>query len=383
MSILTEAIQDNAYFKAAIRGLSGSGKSFTAANWAIGLHKYIGSNKPIAYWDTEAALPYLLPHFKHNGIKVLELRSRAFKDSKEFFKEAQEHCDIAIIDSVTHLWEDLLESYQRAKNLKRIAFHHWGIIKPMWRNNMLHYILDSKLHLIVCGRLSDIFQYIEVDGETVLATVGSKMTAEKSTEYEPSLTVEMEKFTISDEELKKMARALKEGAPVKALNKVSRYRMTIIKDRANVLSGKIFVFEPSPGGFIEPDNMPFDAIKPHLEALNIGVEARPVTDRTSEDVFEDNDFNVAEYNRQRNIILENIKSEFTIRFTNSAVDRQEKVRLVKEVFGTASWTAIESMSLEELQNGYDKLMAIFYPNREDNNESGMEDGDRTDDTEEV
>ena len=43
------------YFKAAFEGEPGTGKSWTAALVAIGLHKKINSKKPIVLIDTEKA----------------------------------------------------------------------------------------------------------------------------------------------------------------------------------------------------------------------------------------------------------------------------------------------------------------------------------------
>ena len=40
------------YFKAAFEGFAGSGKTYTAALVAIGLHKKIQSKKPVVIFDT-------------------------------------------------------------------------------------------------------------------------------------------------------------------------------------------------------------------------------------------------------------------------------------------------------------------------------------------
>ena len=59
------------YFKAAFQGFAGSGKTYTAAQVAVGLHKRIGSKKPIVIFDTEQASKFLKPLFAEAGIEGL------------------------------------------------------------------------------------------------------------------------------------------------------------------------------------------------------------------------------------------------------------------------------------------------------------------------
>jgi hypothetical protein len=360
MGLLNKAQLDNSRFKAAVRGASGSGKTWWATAVAIGLHKHLGSTKPIAFWDTENALSYVLPHFKHNGIEVVELKARAFKFVDEFFDEAEASCDIAIVDSITHLWEDLVQSYLRKRNRDKMAVWDWGKVKPEWREGMLNRIINTPLHFIACGRISDIFEYVEVDGEKVLTTTGSKMSAEKNTEYEPSLTVELEKFTMTEDELKAAARAQKGGIPnLKLVRKASRFRMTVIKDRANVLGG-VYEFEPYPGEYIGPGNDIWTAVKPFCEALNIGGAHKGVNlTIDSQAMFDSPDTSWQERERQRTICLEEIEAELKRNFSTKAEDKRGMIDFLKATFGTAAWTAIQALPLDVLKEKRDKVMAAF------------------------
>ena len=63
MSILKKAENKMAYAKVGLYGTAGSGKTRTAVEIAIGLHKAIGSTKPIAAFDTEPAFSFVLPLF--------------------------------------------------------------------------------------------------------------------------------------------------------------------------------------------------------------------------------------------------------------------------------------------------------------------------------
>ena len=68
------------YFKAALEGFAGSGKTYTAALIAIGIHKRIKSNKPIVMFDTEKAAKFLKPLFAEAGIELLVRESKSFAD---------------------------------------------------------------------------------------------------------------------------------------------------------------------------------------------------------------------------------------------------------------------------------------------------------------
>ena len=71
MGMFQKAKNEQAYLKCAIQGFAGSGKSFSAAMIAIGLHSYINSKKPVMFMDTETGSDYLLKHFDGSRIPVM------------------------------------------------------------------------------------------------------------------------------------------------------------------------------------------------------------------------------------------------------------------------------------------------------------------------
>src|SRR6266545_8147780 len=91
------------YLKIAFEGFAGTGKTFTMAQVAAGLHKRIGSTKPIVIFDTEEAAKFLKPFFREQGIPVLHKRSRSLADLRETMRRCQAGAsDILMIDSITH-----------------------------------------------------------------------------------------------------------------------------------------------------------------------------------------------------------------------------------------------------------------------------------------
>ena len=99
MSILKPATNKMAYAKVGLYGTAGAGKTRTATEVAIGLHKAIGSKKPIAAFDTEPAFSFVLPHFQKAGIELLIAdESRALADLMTFMASSQ------IVSSSWAIW---------------------------------------------------------------------------------------------------------------------------------------------------------------------------------------------------------------------------------------------------------------------------------------
>jgi len=193
MSIFKTGELEMAFLKMGMYGGAGSGKTFTASDIAIGLHAFAKAKKPIYFLDTETGSDFVLDKFKDAKIKLLVAKSRAFKDLVAGVDEAEKKGSIIIIDSITHFWNELMDAYQKKHNLSRITLRHWIPLKQTWREFTEKFV-NSKLHIIMCGRVGDVWEDVE-DEEGVLETkrTGTKMKAEVETAFEPSLLVELVK----------------------------------------------------------------------------------------------------------------------------------------------------------------------------------------------
>ncbi len=126
MSIFHKAENTQAKLKAGFMGFQGSGKTHTSTLIMIGLvarMKELGlelGDKPVFFLDSETGSDWVTPMFEGVGIELFVSKSQRFADLEPAIKEATQNGAGLIIDSATHYWRDLCESYQ-AKKAKRIG----------------------------------------------------------------------------------------------------------------------------------------------------------------------------------------------------------------------------------------------------------------------
>jgi len=338
MGILKPASNRMAYAKVGLYGTAGSGKTRTATEIAIGLHKAIGSKKPVVVFDTEPAFSFVLPLFKAAGIELLIAdESRALADLMRFMDEAEAAADIAIIDSITHVWRDAQESYlSRLNNYRKrdgkkpllaLEFQHWRPIKAAWAE-FTDRFLASKMHVIVCGRSGQVYEYQDKDdgsGKKELISTGTRMATEKELGYEPSLLIEM----IADRD---------DGRIINTA--------LVQKDRSDTLNGREL-------------RMPkFADFEPHFRALNIGGEHfGSMQAKDSQALFVDaEEGGWDREKRQREIYAEEIQGLLTKRWPGqTAADKAAKMDALEAVLSTRSWTKVESTPSDKLRQAFAEL----------------------------
>lgn len=345
MSMLKKA-NKMAYAKVGIYGDTGSGKSRTAAEIAIGLIKQHKLEKPIGIFDTEPAWSWLLPVIEKAGLPepFVYDQSRAFRDLMAWVAEAKDACSVLIVDSITHVWRDLqvsclarINESRRSYNkrpLGSLEFQHWGPIKEQWAE-LTDEFLSSKVHFIICGRAGSIYEFQAKDdgsGKKELITVGTKMATEKEMGYEPSLLIEMLK-DLDD------GRIINTGM--------------IQKDRADKLNGKMIPF---------PN---FEKLRPHFDMLTIGGEHfGSMRSRDSRAVFEDvADGNFDSDMKRKEVALDQIKEELCKHHgygqeketkANKAATLEQVTKCVRPE-GTRSWTDLESFRAADVIKVRDAL----------------------------
>jgi len=320
------------YFKAAFEGFAGSGKTYTAALVAAGLHKRIKSKNPVVIFDTEKAAKFLKTLFAKAKIEVLVRESRSLADLKETMKRMSEGVgDVLIIDSISHIWENFLEAYKKRVNRTQLQFQDWGIIKPTWKTEFSDPFVNDPYHIIMCGRAGYEYEN-EINPDTKKREIyksGIKMKVEGETAYEPDILVLMEQF----EEVI--------GNDKKIWNEA-----TIIKDRSTILHGKTF-------------RMPtYETFAPAIEIMMenpISKETVIVPEQSAAVLFKTEE-EKTEWKKERDRWLEEIDGLMN-RIAPASVgkDRQLKLELFDKVFGTTSETFMRELSPGLLKEGFKRL----------------------------
>jgi hypothetical protein len=313
--IFHESRPQSAFVKMGIYGEAGTGKTFTSTRVVIGLHHYIKSTQPVFFMDTETGSDFVRDKIsKETGLKMQIAKTRAFADLLTAIDEMPKGA-ILVIDSITHYWNELVESYLKKNQKTRLSLKDWQPIKATWREYADRFV-NSPLHIIVAGRSADKWGEVEdEDGAKELKKIGTKMRAETEFSYEPSLLVEMELIQAS---------AKIGGALI--------HRGHVRKDRFDIINGSHF------------DNPGFEAFLPHIQLLNLGGEHLAIeTERNSEAIFDDP--NVGEKRAlNKEILCEKITNEIKKLFPGQTEkDKASRIALLEEVFGTNSWTEISTL----------------------------------------
>lgn len=334
MALFKPAEVTSAYLKMGLLGFQGSGKTKTAAKVAIGLVQHMRklgvpyADKPALFLDTETGSDWVIPDFKAAGIELQAAKTRAFSDLLEAPGEAERNGSVLIIDSITHFWKELTESYMRKKNRTRLQFEDWGYLKTEWGKFTDRYV-NSSAHIILAGRAGFEYDYStdEESGKKNLEKTGVKMKAEGEMGYEPSLLVLMERH--QDIQGNKVARVWRTAS--------------VLKDRSTLLDGQEF---EDPG---------FAEFLPHIQMLNLGGRQLGVdTSRTSDHLIKHDKRDWQPV--QRKIVLDEIQNLMVLHIPGqAAADKQRKVGLLRQYFA-AGWVEMEEvMPLAKLREGYDAL----------------------------
>lgn len=337
------------HLKAGFLGFNKSGKTYTAALLAVGTRKEKKLTGNVMMFDTEPAAQFIAPMVrKETGKDLIGFQSRSLADACEFIREAiKAKASVLIIDSVTHIWREVCDSYlaqinkkaedrakaigQQPKKRTRLEFQDWGPIKSKWAEFSDLYV-NSPIDIIICGRAGYEYDYEDREdgsGKDLVKT-GVKMKTEGEFGFEPSLLIQMERVQVD---------------ALGNLQNVLTHRATIIGDRFGAIDGKVC------------DNPTFEFFAPHIKLLTPGASVSVnTTNQTDHGIDKAGDAEFAAERKARAILSEEIKGLLTSNFPGqSAESKKETADALFASFGTRSWTAIESTDSVKLRDGLDKL----------------------------
>lgn len=333
--IFTQATKTQTALKAGILGFAGTGKTFTATMLAIGLSKRLNDGLPIAFFDTESGSDYLLDLIESEGLpRPLQAKTNAFVDLIAGTRQLASKSSILIVDSITAVWNELKESYKKKLKVGKFKFHHWDQIKGAW-SDWPTLFLNSPLHIIICGRAG--FEYDfkdDEEGDSELVKVGTKMKVESEFGFEPSLLLEMVRIRAGNEP-----------------GSGWLHQAVVLKDRTNTINGKVFAFNG--GAYKKGDYLKvFKVFEPVLDKLAIGGTQLAVdSSRNSQAMFDGAGNSEWARRKQRAAVAEEeitgvLAAVYPGQDAKSKAIRQA---ILKDLFDTYSWSAIQAKPLELLE----------------------------------
>lgn len=338
MPLLQTLGQGQGYLKAGLLGFAKSGKTHTATLIAIGVRRAFKLKGPIAFFDTESGSEYVAPMVrKETGAELVGVKGRAFPTLLKVGEECVEAgVSVLIVDSVTHVWRSLCDSYLAGVNEWRskkgwntktgLEFQDWGKLKAQWAQ-WADFYLNSPLHIIICGRAG--YEYDmeknEETGKKELIKTGTKMKTESEFGFEPSLLIEMERINVPDGQ---------GGWNM-------RREATVIGDRYNVIDGRTF------------QNPTFEHFKPHIELLNPSSHSAVDTANPPMSVSEDGDPDWTREKKTREILCDEIQGALQSggMAGQSGEDKKNRADLLHDCFGVRGWSAITTMPSAKLRDG--------------------------------
>jgi hypothetical protein len=337
-------------FKMSFEGFAGGGKTLTMCLIALALWEEEGRKKTVLLQDTERSAKFIVPFFREYGLiegqNFFVTPSRSLIDFLNILELANKHRSIFMIDTVTHLHEEMLRQFS-AEEKRAVKYPGDAmILKPMWKEKFATPFTEAQnSHILFTGRAA--WEYtMSVNEETQKKEFGPhavKMRGDNEIAYEPDVVVLMER----------MQDIGKEGV-------VTYRRASILKDRSRLIDGKSFEFwpqDPEPGKLWDYRPV-WNCFKPVYQYLASGnaVEERKIPEPTPMGPLFARGNAEAFWERRRQVdaLLEEIDGVYAQWIPGSGgMEKQLRSIIFNVQFNTRSKSALAERSPDELKRGLD------------------------------
>jgi hypothetical protein len=320
------------YFKASFEGFAGSGKSYTMGLVARGIWQREGGKPVLVMIDTEESSKFLLPLFEEVGLvegkHMFVSRSRSLVDFRRILTLAEEEHAVLLIDSLTHIHEEMVRQYLRDHRRQHLTVKDHLVLKPFWKEHFAIPFVRAHCHVLFSGRATWEYEP-DRDGETGEAREfyksGVRMRGDNETAFEPDMTVLMTR---------------RQGVNGRAL-RVWREAL-IMKSRYSPLDGKVL------------KNPTFEDFEPVYRFVMTGEHDRaPGAETPMSGLFSDPAQSSSIRRRHIEVLLGELKGLYDSYLPGTgARERKLKADIAFVAFGRRSWEALERLPLEELEMGY-------------------------------
>jgi len=335
--------------KLGLMGEQGTGKTATSGLYLAALSVLHHDRAPICVTDPELGWQFLNPViFQQEKIQLIQRTVPTFKAMLRDIDFAEREGCSAYAVELGKIWIEIVKTLQKKDP------SGWGMqLRSMWDDFVARF-LNSPLHCVVLGRIQDIVEDIEHNGDIKTVKVGEGMKAggqKNNFGYEPHLVLRM---TLEIRpRVKKGKRFEDEGRYV--------HRCQATKDRTWALNGKTFrwpdraVYRPGDFKYV------WESLAPHFNAVQRTMDIVKI-DRhaSSEDLIEDNgNSEYFEARDHRNAVQGEIKAYFDQWFGGRGKDDNAiRLAVADVIFGVKSPDARDRLKIDKLERGLRILQAF-------------------------
>lgn len=332
----SDLVAGNRFVKAAFGGFAGAGKSRTASEFVIGAYRDLAYTKPILVLDNEKGSRFLIPAFRKAGIPARLKDTTSLDDVLTALDLlASGETEFLFIDSLTKVWYRYVREYLSKNRKTFMQLDDWGKLLPKWQETFSDAFVAAQGSIVFTGRGGFSYEKEEDQKDEQGRVIkkgsyvksGVKMKLSGETPFEPDLNVWMEQ----EQEMTSDGVVVWRDAQ-------------IMKDRSGLIDGKIF------------KNPTYADFQPFVRYL-VDVPAGAVAgESSSRNLAPGENYDNYARRTEKQIALEEVQEEIVKMYPGqTAGDKRAKADLIEELFGTRSWTAVEGLSLERLQEARNTL----------------------------
>jgi hypothetical protein len=317
-------------------GGTGSGKTTTTAELALGISVHLHNKAPVYVYDTEPGWQFMRRMFATEGVELVQIRERSFQGMRKHLKIAEKSgACVFVVDSMTHVWNELMQTF--AKSNGRVEFQHFNLIKKYWNEWTVEF-LNSPLHGFALGRLGYEYdaQVNDDTGKKEIVKGDSKFKAGggESFGYEPHLLIEMD---------------LSRDGSHNGKGGTLIHTANVLKDRSRILNGESFEFKDGRGYKAGDYRLVFDTFLPHIEELQYTEGLSTIADATSSELKPESESEYFRGRQNREVAIEKIEAAMTLLFPGQSADMKSlKIKVLDVLFGSRSWKEITEKKPIEL-----------------------------------
>ncbi len=188
MAVFKKSVRHQKKLKMGIIGPSGSGKTYSSLLLARGI---VGEKGRIAFVDSENRSSELYSDLTDFDTTQLSEKMTIDEVSDAVKSAIDGNYDILVIDTITPVWNTLLEIHEKYARQTGNSFTSWNKVTPLY-NKFVDTIVRADIHLIFTIRAKTQYEVVVGDDKKMTPKkMGIGPVFRQGIDYEPDITFDM------------------------------------------------------------------------------------------------------------------------------------------------------------------------------------------------